>query len=71
MLKRRGGNQQIKITNQLAGLPELTTELRKAFHDCSIQGQNAHPLEKASKDLLMLGGIAPMINAIVDLAIGN
>jgi len=46
MMKRRGGNQQIKIANQLAGLPEVATELCKAFHDRAIQRQNAHALEK-------------------------
>jgi hypothetical protein len=44
MMQRGGRNEYVKITDNLSCLPQLATDVRKAFHHRSVQWQNRDPL---------------------------
>jgi hypothetical protein len=64
-------DEDIRLRKELATCPKLSSDECKSSRNCAVDAKHVYRSEKATKDRLVVPGIAAVIDALVDLPEGN
>ncbi len=71
MVQSRCGDQDVRITDKLATLAQITTNTGETFHDAPVEGEHGNHAQKLPEDPFVRQRVMAIVDAIQQFTVDD